>query len=397
MHFSPVLRNVTTESEVKTEISSLLYFSIFLHPQIIAEFFNQANLKRIKILNVKEFEEYALVRLYSKDVSKFEKVEIVESQGLPCICKKYLHRIGFLVGLFLFFTILIFSPKFVWEIKVEGLDKITVAEVGEALRDAGVEIGTYSPSILRSDVYSRVILSNKDISWISVNFIGSTAYVEIIEREYTPVSDTQADGANIIAACDGQIIDTDIKCGRRIVNIGDVVKKGDLLVSGIYDSVKAGTRFVYSDAKVYARVTEKFSTVIPLKRETKTYCDEDISNIDIKIFKKKINIFKKDTQTCKECDTIIRENNIPYSGLRRLPIIIEKTCCLPYELSENVLTEAEALALAKNSVANMISDAGFKDVVFISENYYFENEQLYFNCEVEAVKNIAFVNEFNIN
>ena len=46
------------------------------------------------------------------------------------------------------------------------------------------------------------------------------------------------------------------------VQSGDQVKKGDLLVSGVYDSIRMGTRYVYSDAKVLASIFKEFSVEI---------------------------------------------------------------------------------------------------------------------------------------
>ena len=363
----------------------------------LKELFNVANSKNVPILTVKEHGEYTYVRVYSKYSSEFINAEIIKSKGLPWLFKKYAHRLGLFIGLITFFAVLVIAPMFVWEINVEGHERLNYGEVINTLNEAGVKIGSFSPNISRSDVYSKVVLGNKDIAWISVNFSGSRANVEIIEREYTESYKNVFDGANIIALCDGQIIDTDIKSGRRAVKDGDVVKKGDLLVSGIYDSNKYGTRIVYADAKIFARISEEFSTVITLKNTQKKYLEEENYNINIKIFEKSINIFKNYSKSNDSCDTIIREDAFLFGSLSRLPITVEKICALPYVTEEKMLTETEALNIAKNSTANMISNSGFKDIISVSENYYTENGHLYYNCTVDAVKNIACVSEFNID
>ena len=116
-----------------------------------------------------------------------------------------------------------------------------------------------------------------------------------------------------------------------------------------------------------------------------------------KIFKKRINIFEKNTPNAGKCDIIKVENYLPLKGFERLPVTLEKTCVIPYFFEELLFTEERALELAKKDVADMLSNAGYEEIISVNENYYTENGQLHFTCEVEAIKNIALVSEFEID
>ena len=366
---------------------------------------NLSNKARIKLLNVRYKNEKLYVRVYAKDEKRLiylldsacVEYRITVRRGCPEIFKKYRHRVGLISGIIAFFLVMYISPLFIWEINISGLERIKREDAEKLLNESGVSIGAFSPLIERSRLYSEILLKSKDISWISVNIIGSSANVEILERDYEAAVITKADGANIIALKDGYIIDTDIKKGRRIVSDGTVVKKDEMLVSGVYDTAKMGTRYVYSDAKVFAGVNDAFSVEIPLKTVKKEYCEEIIMEKTVKIFGKSINILKNYTKSIEKYDTIIREESIPYFAFDRLPVALKSVCALPYETVEVALTEEEALDRARIEIQRMVSEADYTEVLEYSENYYIKNDILYLNCSVEAIQNIALVSEFDVN
>lgn len=371
----------------------------------LKEILNFSNAEKIQILALKIENEFATIRIYTKDVTKFvselERLNIgfrIEKlRGLPHICEKYRHRVGLNLGILIFIAVMYISPLFIWEINLTGLERLSREDVIELLKESGVEVGSFSPLIDRSEVYRNILLSSKEISWVSVNIQGSSANVEIVEREYEVASQTLADGANIIALKDGQIVEANIIKGRRNVKNGEIVKQGDLLVSGVYDSVEMGTRFVYSSAKVYARVIDEFSAEVSLKNSQKTYDEEKVIEMSLKMFGKSINIFKNYSKLEGKYDTIIREDSVPLLGLERLPVVVEKISALPYDYIPVTFTEAYAVEIAKREVRDRIASAGYSEIISTEENYFVENETLYFHCNVEAVQNIALVSEFSIN
>ena len=66
--------------------------------------------------------------------------------GMPILWRRYRHRVGMWAGLLLFFAAIYTAPLFVWEINVEGLDRLSREYVCELLADEGVRIGAFSPA-----------------------------------------------------------------------------------------------------------------------------------------------------------------------------------------------------------------------------------------------------------
>ena len=239
---------------------------------------------------------------------------------------------------------------------------------------------------------------SEDISWISVNFIGSSANVEIVERDYTVASEIRSDAANIVAAKDGQVVETDITCGRRVVKKGDIVKKGDVLVSGVYDTGKMGTRYVYSDADIYASVSDEFIVEIPLESTERVYVAEELLACTVKMFGKSINFYKNYSILEGNYDTICKEEKLKFLGLEKLPISILTTHALLYREEPVLLSEEVALERAKLKFYNILdTETDYEETLSIEDTYTVENSILIYKSVVDAIQNIALTSEFEIN
>lgn len=382
------------------------YTVIRINSESVREFWNLANRHHVRILQTSFGNLGTEVKIYTRDEKKIISLlkkscienTLVCRRGLAALVKKYIHRVGMILGLALFFAAMYISPKFIWEINISGTDRLSREYVCELLAKEGVYIGAYSPSVDRRAVYINMLSGTNDISWISVNFIGSSANVEIVERDYTSVSDVDSDAANIIAEKDGQIVDVDIISGKCIVKKGDVVKKGDILVSGVYDTGKMGTRYVYSDANVYAAVCDEFIIEIPLKNSQNVYKDEIVVERAFKMFGKSINFYKNYSILDSNYDTISREEKLQFAGMEKLPVSVLTTSALPYITESVLLTEEEALERARHDFYERLdTETNYTDTLSIEETYTVENSVLIYKCTVEAVQNIAVTAEFEIN
>ena len=387
-------------------LNLLLGYCVFeIDSKHVKSILNISNSQKIPILSFKIKGEKTYFNIHSKfEKSVFDVavansigVNIIKRFGLPVLVQKYKHRIGFILGMIVMLSSFLISPMFIWDVSITGNQRLSREYVTEMLDAAGVKIGAFSPKILRSDVYEFILTNSDEIAWISVNFIGSTAHVEITERDYKKTSSSIADGANIIASTDGRILDTDIIKGRRVVRNNDVVKKGELLVSGIYNSNRMGTRYVYADAKVYANVLKEIEVEIPLNSFKKEYLEEKVVEAQLKIFKKSVNIFKNYSKTTDNYDTIIRKESIPFFGFEKLPLVLESVIALPYKKVPILLSVDEAVNAAELEIYRIISDLDLEDIIARESSYEIIGESLIYKCHVDAIKNIAQISEFDID
>ena len=366
---------------------------------------NFCNQSGIRLCRIREGETAVRVWILLADEAKIldffarggRECRICARHGAPVLWRRYRHRVGMLFGLCVFFAAIYTAPLFVWEVNIEGLDRLGRAYVSDLLAAEGVRVGAFSPAIDRDSVYLHVLQRAPDISWLSVNLRGSTANVEIVERDAPPAAKAGADGANLVAARGGQIVGADIVRGALTVKCGDIVGKGALLVSGVIDSPSTGTRYLYAEGCVLAAVGDDYTVEIPLVRVRRRYGAEETLEMSLSVFGKSINIFKNYSISGENYDTIYRDSNLPYPGLCRLPLSLSTTVALPYTEEETELTEAEALALARAELKRQIAEKKtYAEILSREESYAVADGVLTYRCRVEAIENIAAVAEFNV-
>ncbi len=193
------------------------------------------------------------------------KMRVTEKHGLPFLLRRYRYRWGLLAGAAIFCALLYFLSGSVWTVTVSGNKKITEEQIIDMLREAGIREGTRINSLDEENTAQQIILKHPELSWLSINPMGTTLYVDVKERVYAPeVKPTQPQ--NIIAMCDGVITSVRANSGDALVKEGDAVTKGQVLISGIVTFKDGTTVFKAADGEVTAqvsghvRVTENFET-----------------------------------------------------------------------------------------------------------------------------------------
>lgn len=302
----------------------------------------------IKERDVKKFKAAAAGRL---------RYSIGELCGIPGVLKQFLARKGIVAALVTVLMLHVFLSFVVWDIRVEGNERLSEDEVVEALRDNGFEVGDLWRGFDKNLVETSVLLNCPDISWISVNRRGTVAYVRVEESENLGKKDENAPRySNIIADRDAVIEDVIVESGVAMVKKGDVVKKGDLLISGIIES-PSGTGFCRAKGSVIGQSVTELSVEIPKKGTEKEYFDESVYEIRIKIFKISINIFKNYRICLNEYDIIEDEREYTFLGRCRLPFSLTVVKRREYARRDVTYSELEMAEMAKAQMNDNVEEA----------------------------------------
>lgn len=184
------------------------------------------------------------------------KVHIIKKYGLPFLTMRYRKRIGILLGAILCFLILQFMSGYIWVIDVNGNKQIKDETILSACESIGITTGIKKDSIYPKLEREKLMLKLEGVAWASINVEGSKLTVNITE---TKEEDGKGESyTNLLATADGIIKKMDIVSGNSVVKVGQAVKKGDLLVSGIIETTD-GTRFVKSKGTVLATSEREIS------------------------------------------------------------------------------------------------------------------------------------------
>lgn len=342
--------------------------------------------------------------IHSSNYSAYKKVffenniaaDFSNEKGLLSYLKLNKHRVGILIGLVFLFTAIMLSSQFVWTINISGNERLTDEEVINELNNAGFFIGSFIPCIDYKDLHNKVLLNSDSISWISVNITGNVANVVIKERLAEKEKEKNK-YTNIVAKYDGQIALISVIDGKKQISIGDVVKKGDLLISGILDSQSQGVRYVNAKGEVNAYVNKTIEIKFPYESFEKVLTNNVYIEKSYKIFNKNINFFTKYRNYSDFCDTIEKTEQIKLFNIISLPIYRTTTRYYEYKYQNVSYTKKQAVDLAFKKLRKEM-DKELLNAELISKNIStsYDDKCFYINCELYCLEDIASSVEFNV-
>jgi len=325
--------------------------------------------------------------------------------GLPQWIGRYRKRLGIPLGFLIFLLLTKLSTQYIWEVTVSGNETLTDAEVQECLEELGCGIGSYIPSVDFYNICHEFILANEDVSWISVNMVGTTARVELIEASCKGQIDNGGNGtpSNLLAACDGEVVRTETASGMLVVKAGQTVTKGQLLVSGVVDVGRnEDGRFVLvrSRAKVFAKTNRTLEVVVPYETVKKTVVGRETVKKSLKFFGKTIKLKENSSILPEGCD-IIEENRriVLFEGDKLtggIPLPIRLITFYRETIAEErvTLTEEEALIAAGIEMATLM-ERELPDAEILSRTVKVENrmteegDALVLTWEMTCIEDIA--------
>ncbi len=296
--------------------------------------------------------------MYVKDYKKMRKIRaksgarlrILEKRGLPFILRRYKNRAGLLVGLLLFFLILRVMSGYIWTVDIVGNERVPDSEILAALEKVGIEEGTRIASIDPANVRQRLILEVPDLSWAAVNIEGTKATVDVRETREVPDKIDESVPCNLKAARDGRIIGHQVTDGSLVVQVGDAVVAGDLLVSGVVEYADGASGFKHAAGKVFAE-TQRTITYTALFHQQETYRTGKVQRRRaLKLFGLEIPLYlgsvrgsyEREVETCRLA-----------FGEDTLPISVVDAAFYETAQRSYTLDEAGALDLARRKIGEL--------------------------------------------
>lgn len=232
------------------------------------------------------------------------RIRIVKKKGAPFRLRGYTKRIGIAAGLILFFVFLLVMNRFVWVIEVQGNETVPSELIIRTAEKYGVRIGAAARSIDATYAEHRMMVELESLGWIAVNVENSVVTIEVHERILPPPMYPDDDApCNIVAAADGKILAMEVFDGETLIAPGDVVAKGDLLVSGIFSDQYGKITMKHARAKIYAQVQYQIEVEIPLEQVLQEHTGEIVTRYSFRLFGLEIPLFLRGYSGDADCFT----------------------------------------------------------------------------------------------
>lgn len=303
-----------------------------------------------------------ITRLTSLAEQKGLFVKIISRSGFYYVSKGYHKRYGIVIGIVLAVCFIAFMQNRVTVIEVGGCEQLSEEHIISLLNDVGIYVGADISEIDLRDAEKKILAMDKDIAWIGIRNTGSRVVTEIQEIDPVPEMERKNTPCNIIASRDAQIKNVRVYSGMLIPMVGEGVKKGDVLISGVVDTKFGRAYYVHSIGEITGIYKEKMTFSQPFN-DTEKICIGEVTKKAVCIFGKKI-VYSSSGKVSGEYECTESEDSLML-GKVTFPI---KFIRLDYRLladNDVVRTEAEADEMLfdrmKKYENNLLSDSTIVD------------------------------------
>lgn len=255
----------------------------------LERFMNIASTRGIYIWDLKWRDDGVYLRVRSSAYKALQNIaaengyelEIISKKGLPFYKSMIKRRLGLLGGALLFILSLYFVSSFIWFIEVSGNQKIAAPEIISSAAHNGIYVGAAKWRFSTNAVEKAMLRDLARLAYVQCEIQGVKVRIKVVEKI---LPDDEITGpCHVVAAKDGVVEDILVLDGQANVKIGQVVGKGDILISGIvyppvpYTMEEGGPPPNLEPYPVRARGTVKARTwyegygECPLKVESKVF------------------------------------------------------------------------------------------------------------------------------
>ena len=255
------------------------YVCVLLRGRQINRFLNLCSKNGIRLWKISSNIEHTVhVYIGLKDIYYLKpylrktktRFKIVSKKGFPFWCHRHPRLKWMGVSLLILLCIFLYSLNFVWQIEIQGNDKISSYELIQFLEEHNITTGIKKDTIDCSSLESQLRQNFNEIGWISVSIYKTKLCIQMKESLYEHYESNQTDAGlryDLVADRDGRIDSIVTRQGIPLVKKGSFVKKGQCLVMGqceILDDAGATKEIISlcADALIYADVKRIFR--IPL-------------------------------------------------------------------------------------------------------------------------------------
>lgn len=334
--------------------------------------------------------EYKDLRKISRKTGT--KLRLKEKHGLPFSINKYKRRKGLIIGVLVFCLFLYVLSIYIWEIDLTGDVPENTAEIEEVIEDLGLSRGCIKSNLDIPYLEQNIMIRVPSLSWVSINIKGSLAEVSLKQRKSPPIIVPKTQPCNIKSNSDAQIIRMEVYNGTPIVNDGDAVVEGQLLVSGIFEDKWGGNAFKHADAKVWALTKKSITNEINLNQEKHTPTDKVIKRGKMKVFGLEIPLSLVPMPKGDYLKEIGKKDL--YLLGQKIPITIYKEIYTQEIIEPVFINEDEAKLQAEESLKSY-EENNLKDVKILKKNVngFIDEDKYVISAEYECQENIAYKEE----
>ena len=349
------------------------------------------------------FESNNVFTICARNLKHFERAidnkiqyKLSELKGLYSVFRSNRKRYGLFAGVFVVILLYLWLSGFVWDVRIEGSESGCEDKVIAELADCGLCVGARWRKIDKNKVEINLLSVSDSVSWININRRGCVAYVTVADKTTYEEQEKNDGYASVISAVDCIIEEITVERGVAMVKVGDSVKKGQVLISGVIPT-ELGGGCCYAEGNVVGRFSDYVSVKISEKTTEKVYGRMSIESCYVEFFGFSINIFKKYGNLSSKCDIIEKKENLKLFCGKKLPISVTKSYVMPYYERQRTLSCDE---MTKSATRLLNDEIAFRtkerDIIRIKTEGDFTDFGYVMSAALVCRGNVGQIREFEV-
>lgn len=205
----------------------------------LEKFLNLASQRRIPLWNIRRLREDVLIA--STRVGGLKKlrplvrrcgarIKIKRKAGFPFLVAHLRSRWAWSLGAAMCVVTVCLLAGQIWFIQLVGCPKNLQQTVKKQLAAAGLVIGAPKSQLDPNQIAQKVVDTTEVLAWVGVEFHGTLAKVRVVPKVLA--KKPKFGSCHLVATRDAEIIHLIVYNGQGMVQPGELVKKGQIIVSG---------------------------------------------------------------------------------------------------------------------------------------------------------------------
>jgi similar to stage IV sporulation protein len=160
------------------------------------------------------------------------KAKIIKKKGIPFFLMRAKRRKILVCGTLFFCLTLYILGSFVWFVEVIGNEKVLTETIIAKAQEFGLKRGASKAGFNKNEIEDRLLVEIPELSWVGIHIQGTKIIIEVAEKTLLS-AEHENNPADLIAGIDGTVEELLIFTGTPQVKEGDIVKKGQVLISSL--------------------------------------------------------------------------------------------------------------------------------------------------------------------
>lgn len=268
-------------------------------------------------------------------------LKILGKRGIYWMLPRLLRRPVLLLGAAVLTGLTLFLPSRILFVQVEGNAAVPARQILEAAAESGLAFGTSRRQVRSEKVKNALLSKIPQLQWAGVNTSGCVATVSVRERTGLPPAQDLGGVSSLCAMRDGYIRSITATAGTALVQPGQTVQAGQVLISG-YTDCGLCLRGEQAKGEVFAQTQQELTAVLPAKWTLRGQSFAQRRSYSLLIGKKRINLWKDSGIWEDTCGRMYEEHYITLPGGFRLPLALCIQTRTTFALTSETIPEAQA-------------------------------------------------------